>query len=64
MIYKFKDNNGSEISVNSIESLQGLVDSETINESTQVKAGLRGKWTTASKIEGLNFASEQKIQNT
>ena len=64
MIYKFIDNNGSEISVNSLESLQGLVDSDTINESTKVKAGLRGKWTTASEIEGLSFIKEEEIQNT
>ena len=63
MIYKFIDNNGSEISVNSLESLQGLVDSDTINESTKVKAGLRGKWTTATAIEGLNFIKEEEIQN-
>ena len=64
MIYKFIDNNGSEISVNSLESLQALVDSDTINESTKVKAGLRGKWTTATTIEGLNFIKEEEIQNT
>ena len=64
MIYKFIDNNGSEISVNSLESLQALVDSDTIKESTKIKAGLRGKWTTASEIEGLNFTSEEEIQNT
>ena len=63
MIYKFIDNNGSEISVNSLESLQALVDSDTINENTKVKAGLRGKWTTASEIEGLNLIKEE-IQNT
>lgn len=55
MIYKFIDTNGSEISVNSLSSLQALVDSETIKENTKVKAGLRGKWTTASNIEGLVF---------
>ena len=64
MIYKFIDNNGSEISVNSLESLQALVDSDTINENTKVKAGLRGKWTTASEIEGLNLIKEDEIQNT
>ena len=64
MIYKFIDNNGSEISVNSLESLQGLVDSDTVNKSTKVKAGLRGKWTTASEIEGLSFIKEEEIQNT
>ena len=36
MIYKFIDNNGSEISVNSLESLQALVDSATIKESTKI----------------------------
>jgi len=59
MIYKFIDNNGSEISVNSLSSLQALVDSETVKENTKVKAGLRGKWTTASKIEELLFAKEK-----
>lgn len=63
MIYKFIDNNGSEISVNSLESLQALVDSDTINESTKIKAGLRGKWTKASEIEGLNFIKEEEIEN-
>ena len=55
MIYKFIDKNGSEITVNSLSSLQALVDSETVSEETKVKAGLRGKWTTASKIEELVF---------
>ena len=59
MIYKFIDNNGSEISVNSLSSLQALVDSETVKENTKVKAGLRGKWTTASNIEELVFAREE-----
>jgi len=58
MIYKFIDNNGSEITVNSLSSLQALVDSETVKENTKVKAGLRGKWTTASKIDELVFAQE------
>ena len=58
MIYKFIDNNGSEISVNSLSSLQALVDSETVKENTKVKAGLRGKWTTASNIEELIFIKE------
>ena len=58
MIYKFIDNNGSEITVNSLSSLQALVDSDTINEDTKVKAGLRGKWTTASAIEGLVFSTD------
>ena len=55
MIYKFIDNNGSEITVNSLSSLQALVESETIKEDTKIKAGLRGKWTTASKINELFF---------
>ena len=58
MIYKFIDNNGSEITVNSLSSLQALIDSETVKENTKVKAGLRGKWTTASKIDELVFAQE------
>ena len=58
MIYKFIDNNGSEISVNSLSSLQALVDSETVKENTKVKAGLRGKWTTALNIEELIFIKE------
>ena len=51
MIYKFIDNNGSEITVNSLSSLQALVVSETFNEDSKVKACLRGNWTTASSIE-------------
>ena len=58
MIYKFIDNNGSEITVNSLSSLQALVDSQTVKEDTKVKAGLRGKWTTASSIEDLTFPQE------
>ena len=67
MIYKFIDINGSEIAVNSLSSLQALVDSETIKESTKVKAGLRGKWTIASKIEELSFVQEieeEKLETT
>ena len=59
MIYKFIDNNGSEISVNSLSSLQSLVESETVKENTKVKAGLRGKWTTASNIEELVFDKKE-----
>ena len=58
MIYKFIDINGSEIAVNSLSSLQALVDSETIKKNTKVKAGLRGKWTVASEIEELSFVQE------
>ena len=66
MIYKFIDTNGSEISVNSLSSLQALVDSETIKENTKVKAGLRGKWTTAENIPELVFEEkkEEKIEET
>ena len=63
MIYKFIDDNDSEITVNSLSSLQSLVDSETIREDTQVKAGLRGKWTSASKIKELVFPKDE-IQET
>ena len=66
MIYKFIDKNGSEIAVNSLSSLQALVDSETVKEDTKVKAGLRGKWTTASKISELIFTQEieEEIEET
>ena len=59
MIYKFIDTNGSEISVNSISSLQSLVDSETIKKTTKVKPGLRGQWTTASNITELVFLKSE-----
>ena len=59
MIYKFIDINGSEISVNSISSLQALVDSETIKKTTKVKPGLRGQWTTASNITELVFPESE-----
>ena len=62
MIYKFIDNNGSEITVNSISSLQALVTSETVKKDTKVKAGLRGKWTTAQNISELVF--EEKKEET
>jgi len=60
MIYKFIDNNGSEITVNSLSSLQALVDSETVKKKTKVKAGLRGKWTTAENIPELVFEQEKQ----
>ena len=50
MIYKFIDDNGSEISVNSLSSLQGLVESGTIKKKTLVKVGLRGKYLKAENI--------------
>ena len=61
MIYKIIDNNGAEITVNSLSSLQALVDSETIKENTKVKAGLRGKWATAKNIPDLKF-KEEKVE--
>jgi len=66
MIYKFIDNNGSEITVNSLSSLQALVDCETVKDDTKVKAGLRGKWTTASCIEELTFPQEtsEEVEET
>ena len=60
MIYKFIDNNGSEITVNSLSSLQALVESETVKKKTKVKAGLRGKWTTAENIPELVFEKEKQ----
>ena len=60
MIYKFIDNNGSEITVNSLSSLQALIDSETVKKKTKVKAGLRGKWTTAENIPELVFEQEKQ----
>ena len=62
MIYKFIDNNGSEITVNSLSSLQALVDSETVKKNTKVKAGLRGKWTTAESISDLVFEEKKYEQ--
>ena len=61
MIYKFIDYNDQEIAVNSLSSLQALVDSETIKKNTKIKAGLRGKWVKAESVEGLNF-EEKKVE--
>ena len=61
MIYKFIDNNGAEITVNSLSSLQGLVESQTIKKNTKVKSGLRGKWITAERVEGLKFEEKKTI---
>ena len=63
MIYKFIDNNDQEIAVNSLSSLQALVDSETIKKNTKIKAGLRGKWVKAESVEDLNF-EEKKVEET
>ena len=60
MIYKFIDNNGSEITVNSLFSLQALIDSETVQNDTKVKAGLRGRWTAAKNIPELIFEKEKE----
>ena len=60
MIYKFIDNNGAEITVNSLSSLEALIDSETVKENTQVKAGLRGKWTAAINIDELKDLFNKK----
>ena len=61
MIYKFIDNNGAEITVNSLSSLQALVETDTIKENTKVKAGLRGKWIKAEDLNELKF-KEKKIK--
>ena len=63
MIYKFIDNDGAEITVNSLSSLQALVDSETIKKNTKVKAGLRGKWAKAENTVGLIFEGK-KVEET
>ena len=62
MIYKFIDNNGAEITVNSLSSLEALIDSETVTENTQVKAGLRGKWTAAINIDELKVLFNKKVE--
>ena len=64
MIYKFKDSNGAEITVNSLSSLKALIDSETVKENTQVKAGLRGKWTAAINIDELRDLFNKKVEET
>jgi len=63
MIYKFIDNNGAEITLNSLSSLQALVESQTIKKDTKVKAGLRGKWVQAADIDEIKF-EEEKIEET
>ena len=47
MIYKFIDDHGTEITVNSLSQLQTLVESQTIKKQTKVKSGLRGEWRKA-----------------
>jgi|TARA_B100001964_G_scaffold242016_1_gene315741 uncharacterized membrane protein YhaH (DUF805 family) len=60
MIYKFIDDNNAEITVNSLSSLQELVDSQTIKENTKVKAGLRGKWLKANELKELKFKKKKE----
>ena len=55
MIYKFIDNNGAEITLNSLSSLQALIESQTIKKDTKVKAGLRGKWVQAADIDEIKY---------
>ena len=61
MIYKFIDNNGAVITVNTLTSLQALIESDTIRGNTKVKAGLRGKWIKAEDLNELKF-KEKKIE--
>ena len=63
MIYKFIDENGSEITVNTLSSIQSLIESNTIKKKTKIKFGLRGKWTEASKIEELKDFFVKKEQS-
>ena len=60
MIYKFIDDHGAEITVNSLSQLQTLVESQTIKKNTKVKAGLRGKWEKAKDVPELQFEEEKK----
>jgi len=61
VIYKFIDNNGAVITVNTLSSLQALIESDTIRGNTKVKAGLRGKWIKAEDLNELKF-KEKKIE--
>ena len=63
MIYKFIDNSGSEITVNSLSSLQALVDSETVKKNTKVKAGLR-EMDHSRKNLGFSFRRKNRGTNT
>lgn len=60
MIYKFIDDHGVEITVNSLSQLQTLVESQTIKKNTKVKAGLRGEWKKAKDVNELKFEEEKK----
>ena len=58
MIYKFIDNNGSEISVNSLSSLQALVDSETVKENTEV---LTQSLTFIATINAIKYCNADPV---
>ena len=60
MIYKFIDDHGTEITVNSLSQLQTLVESQTIKKQTKVKSGLRGEWKKAKDVPELQFEEEKK----
>ena len=60
MIYKFIDDHGTEITVNSLSQLQTLVESQTIKKNTKVKAGLRGEWKKAKDVNELQFEEAKK----
>jgi len=60
MIYKFIDDNGAEITINSLSQLQILVEDKTIKKSTKLKVGLRGKWGKAKDVKELKFEEEKE----
>ena len=60
MIYKFIDDHGAEITVNSLSQLQTLVEDKTIKKDTKLKVGLRGKWGKAKDVQELKFKEEEK----
>tara|TARA_B100000959_G_C14839133_1_gene565252 strand:- start:47 stop:865 length:819 start_codon:yes stop_codon:yes gene_type:complete len=60
MIYKFIDDHGAEITVNSLSQLQTLVEDKTIKKDTKLKVGLRGKWGKAKDVQELKFEEEEK----
>ena len=62
MIYKFIDDHGTEITVNSLSQLQTLVEGQTIKKNTKVKVGLRGKWGRAKDVNELKFEEEKKTE--
>lgn len=64
MIYKFIDDHGAEITVNSLSQLQALVEDKTIKKSTKLKVGLRGKWGKAKDVKELKFEEEKKEEKS